>query len=209
MKNKRVAGVRAAVATRTIWGLLKLLKYLKYLKYLKHLKHFRSYLYYFRKFRNTPDPLQRIIGAMDRLESPVDFRPMSQVIQSRIQSHIQNSAKGLSAKQLQILNSAAAAVVVTMLVTGLKTLVPERPTDSKSDCALPTPAQFVLILLSPKRRADVLNDILDWYPAWMEKHGRRLGALLCLIKIAEAVAYQVLDLLYRVGEVVGKFRGAK
>ena len=89
--------------------------------------------------------------------------------------------------------------------------------DSRSgpcaQCCLPSAAQFALILLSRKRRDDVLNDLLDWYPGWIKEHlgrGRRVWAnFTCFVKIAAAFFGQGLDVLYRIGEVVGKFRGAK
>jgi hypothetical protein len=76
---------------------------------------------------------------------------------------------------------------------------------------LPSAAQFAIILLSRKRRDDVLNDLWDWYPAWIKKHhGRRVWAnFACFVKIAAAFLGQGLDVLYRVREVVGKFRGAR
>lgn len=78
-------------------------------------------------------------------------------------------------------------------------------------CSFPSAAQFALILLSRKRRDDVLNDLWDWYPGWIkEHHGRRVWAnFACFVKIAAAFFGQGLDVLYRIGEVVGKFRGAK
>lgn len=74
---------------------------------------------------------------------------------------------------------------------------------------LPSAAQFALILLSRKRRDDVLNDLWDWYPGWIKEHyGRRVWAnFSCFVKIAAAFFGQGLDVLYRIREVVGKFRG--
>jgi len=75
---------------------------------------------------------------------------------------------------------------------------------------LPSAAQFGLILLSRKYRDDVLNDLGDWYPGWVVEHHGRLGAnFVCFWKIAGAFLWQALDVLHKIGEVFGKFRGAK
>lgn len=68
---------------------------------------------------------------------------------------------------------------------------------------LPSTAQFGLILLSRQRRDDVLNDLYDW-----ADHDGRFNAK-CWLRLTSAFFGQVLDVLYRIGEVVGKFRGAK
>ncbi len=74
---------------------------------------------------------------------------------------------------------------------------------SSRQVQLPGAAQFVLILLSRQRRDDVLNDLCDW----AEQDGRFNAK--CWLKLIAAFFGQVLDVLYRIGEVVGKFRGAK
>ncbi len=74
---------------------------------------------------------------------------------------------------------------------------------------LSSAAQFALILLSRKRRDDILNDLCDWYPGWVEHNGRFGANFACFVKIASAFLGQGLDVLYRIGEIVGKFRGAK
>jgi len=68
---------------------------------------------------------------------------------------------------------------------------------------LPSAAQFALILLSRQRRDDVLNDLCDW-----AEHDGRFNAK-CWLRLMVAFFGQVLDVLYRIGEVVGKFHGAK
>jgi hypothetical protein len=75
--------------------------------------------------------------------------------------------------------------------------------------ALPTSAQFALVLMSRKRRNDVLNDMLDWYPQWVSNKGRFWADVLCWWRIGAALFGGLLDFAGRVAEVVGKFRGAK
>jgi hypothetical protein len=64
---------------------------------------------------------------------------------------------------------------------------------------LPTAARFVLILLSRRRRDDVLNDLCDW----AEQDGRFNAK--CWLRLTSALLWQVRDVLY----IVGKLRGAK
>jgi hypothetical protein len=74
---------------------------------------------------------------------------------------------------------------------------------------LPVGADFVLMLMSRQRRNDVLNDLLDWYPCWLSDKGRMGAFFACWWKIGSAVLHGFLDLAERIGEIVGKFRGAK
>jgi hypothetical protein len=78
---------------------------------------------------------------------------------------------------------------------------------------LPVALQFAMILvLSRKRRNDVLNDVWDWYPGLVEDHprfGRVFADFVCLTKIMSAFCGQILDIIYRVAEIIGKFRGGK
>jgi hypothetical protein len=74
---------------------------------------------------------------------------------------------------------------------------------------IPLPAEFALILLSRQRRNDVLNDMLDWYPRWVQNKGRLSANLLFWWRISAAVFGALLDLASRIAEIVGKFRGAK
>lgn len=67
----------------------------------------------------------------------------------------------------------------------------------------PSAAQLGLILLSRQRRDDVLNDLCDW-----AKRDGRFNAK-CWRRLTFALLGQGLDVLYRVGEVVRKLRGAK
>jgi hypothetical protein len=78
-----------------------------------------------------------------------------------------------------------------------------------SNFTLPTAVEFMLVLLSRQRRNDVLNDIMDWYPGWIKKYGHIGAHCACWWKIGSAALHGLLDLAERVGEIVGKFRGAK
>jgi hypothetical protein len=84
-----------------------------------------------------------------------------------------------------------------------------RETETRIDLALPHAAEFVLILLSRQRRNDVLNDMLDWYPCWVQEKGRFSANVLCSCRISAAVFAGLLDLTGRIAEIIGKFRGAK
>ncbi len=75
--------------------------------------------------------------------------------------------------------------------------------------ALPAAVEFALILMSRKRRDDVLSDIMDWYPHWVRNDGRIQAYVACWWRIGLAVFGGFLDLAQRIAEVVGKFRGAK
>jgi hypothetical protein len=84
------------------------------------------------------------------------------------------------------------------------------PTNIRSSSfGLPTSAEFILILMSRTRRNDVLNDIMDWYPGWVAEKGPFGAYLACWWRIGVAVCRGLLDLIQRIGEIVGKFRGAK
>jgi hypothetical protein len=183
----------------TLWSLLKLLKYSKYL---------RKVPYFFKRFRNaTTDPLQAIIGFLDHPELPLDLSQPLKHRMSKIQSQI--SDKSLSVKQQQILTSMVAAVFFSVAVRAtadavrFQTVVPGRPANPQSAGILPTPVQFALILLSRQRRDDVLSDLCDW-----AEHDGHFNAK-CWLRLTSAFFGQLLDVLYRIGEVVGKFRGAK
>lgn len=177
-QNPPTKNNRARVYAQAIWSLLKLLKYSKYL---------RKVPYFFKQCRNaTTDPLQAIIGFLDRPELPVDLSQPLKHRMSKIQSQI--SDKSLSVKQQQIITSMVAAAFFSVAVRAtadavrFRTVVPERPANPQPAGTLPTPVQFALILLSPKRRDDVLNDLLDWYPVWVTK-GSLIANLRCLAKI--------------------------
>lgn len=79
----------------------------------------------------------------------------------------------------------------------------------RTNTVLPRCVQIALILLSRSRRNDAYNDLMDWYPGWVYDHGRRSANFICFLKVSSAIAYELLDFLYRVGEVVGKFRSTK
>jgi|SRR5579862_5326026 len=169
---------RARLYTQGIWSLLKLLKYSKYLGKVP---------YFFKKCRKaTGDPLQVIIGFLDRPDFQVlESQPIKH---SLLNIHSKILEKRLSAEQQKILTSLVAAVFFSVAVrvtadaVRLQTVVPERPANPQSADTLPTTVQFALILLSPKRRDDVLNDLLDWYPAWVTK-GSLVANFRCLKKI--------------------------
>jgi len=91
----------------------------------------------------------------------------------------------------------------------LAELTAEAEPRASSSTTLPTWVQFGLIMLSPQRRNDVLNDIWDWYPGWVKGHGAFGAHLLCSFKVASAALWSLLDLAYRVAEIVGKFKSAK
>jgi hypothetical protein len=153
-----------------------------------------------------------MIGVLDRPDTPVDLQPLKDSLlrmQSRIQEGVRD--KSASAKQLKLINSVAAAAVVSVcLRAGNLAVAPKQPACSGSAGALPVPAQFaVILLLSRKRRDDVLNDLWDWHPGWAAHHGLLAANFLCYVKIASAAVYEALDLLCRVAEIVSKFRGAK
>jgi len=75
--------------------------------------------------------------------------------------------------------------------------------------SLPAAVEFALILMSRKRRSDVMNGMLDWYPQWVSNKGRFWADVLCWWRIGAALFGGLLDFAGRVAEVVGKFRGAK
>jgi hypothetical protein len=54
----------------------------------------------------------------------------------------------------------------------------------------------------------VLSDIMDWYPGWVEKKGQFGAYLACWWKVGQVALGGILDLLQRIGEIVGKFHGA-
>jgi hypothetical protein len=97
----------------------------------------------------------------------------------------------------QYLKYAATLTIKTALLQDWRS---SRPVSLVS---LPTAAQFGLVLLSRQRRDDVLNDLCDW----VEQDGRFNAK--CWLRLTSALFGQLLDVLYRIGEVVGKFRGAK
>jgi len=114
-----------------------------------------------------------------------------------------NAAVALRKAVEQQLNEPA-AVAVRGERGMIKTLLQEsRASRPVSQVPLPSAAQFVIILLSRQRRDDVLNDLCDW-----ADHDGRFSAK-CWVRLISALFGQVLDVLYRIGEVVGKFRGAK
>jgi hypothetical protein len=98
------------------------------------------------------------------------------------------------------------ATAPTRMPRKVWTGLPEKP---HRDFTLPPAAESMLLLMSRARRNDVLNDIMDWYPGWVAEKGRFRANLACWWRIGMAVLRGLLDLLLRIGEIVGKFRGAK
>lgn len=131
------------------------------------------------------------------LKGVADLPPLD-LDQALIRNCVRRVFKGLSPSDHQLLTA--------LMTTGQSALADPR---TLRPVRLPSAAQFAIISLSRKRRDDVLNDLCDWYPGWVQHHGRFGANLVCFMKIASAAIYEALDLLYRVGEIVGKFRGAK
>jgi hypothetical protein len=88
-------------------------------------------------------------------------------------------------------------------------MVETRPNVKVGPAKLPTAAEFTLHLMSRQRRNDVLNDMLDWYPHWVQEKGRFSANVLCWWRTSVAVLGGLLDVAGRIAEIVGKFRGAK
>jgi hypothetical protein len=183
------------------------------------LRSWRRSLHHLNGFRrNHPeeDYLQTIIESLGRAENPSLLRMKDRL--SEIQANIQTLGQGRYREQ-KILNGTFAAWFVSRLETVPKQIPGpavsfkvsvqiNRPKPAtQQSVSLPAVAQHaVIFLLLPKRRDDVLNDIWDWYPA-LVKDKPRTANFYCLWKIALAAVGQGLDVLYRIAEIVGKFRG--
>jgi hypothetical protein len=68
----------------------------------------------------------------------------------------------------------------------------------------PSAAEFVLFMLPRERREDVMVDLGDWYPTWCEEFGTRQAKFLCWWRVTCCVGGAVLEVLGRVGEIIGK-----
>jgi hypothetical protein len=68
----------------------------------------------------------------------------------------------------------------------------------------PKEAEFVLFMVSRERRDDIVSDLSEWYPSWCAKFGTRRAKFLCWWRVMCCVGGAVLEVLGRVGEIIGK-----
>jgi hypothetical protein len=73
----------------------------------------------------------------------------------------------------------------------------------------PQATEFVLFMLPREGREDVFNDLNDWYPSWCEKFGTRRAKFLCWWHVGCCVGGAFVEIVGRVGEVIGKVVAAK